>query len=625
MKKRSSLESRLCLLITGLLFALLLAVAHVQMVGQRAALLAERTQRYEILSKLLPLIYNPVSHESDWALCEKITQQFMNTDKDISYVVITDSQGRVLFGQARDVEEHRYKNLVGKQAARFMNLVGALSFSEARDPIRISVPALVKPKERGTISIAFGSRTLDAAAEEMETKLTITFVLAFMVGLIGAMLLARTIALLLRQLISAARAVEAGNLDVTVSVSSNDEIGELSETFNRMTAALKESRDKLIERANSDSLTGLYNHRYFQERLRSEIRRAERYKRPLTVIMLDIDHFKTLNDTHGHPIGDIVLQEVARILITKSRNEIDIVARYGGEEFAIILPECEASEGFSVAERLREAVQHHHFVDKNDVSIPVTISLGVAQYPLHSSEPEGLVMAADLAMYQSKSMGRNRSSLFNADVQTNKQSDPYRLYLLLHAADMSTIEAMAAAIDAKVQRKPGYFKAVVTHAVALAEEIGLSAKEQHHIRLGCLLHDIGNLGISDKVLNKRGPLTEEEWNTIKSHPSLGYSVVQKSPYLKAMIPGILYHHERWDGTGYPDGLRGDQIPMIARIISVVDAYHAMISDRRYRPALEVSQAIEELRRNAGTQFDPNIVEAFIRVLERENNAIENAA
>jgi len=624
MKRRSSLEYRLCLLVMGLLFAMLFAIGHVQMTGQRQALLEEKTEKFESLSKVLALTYTPMANKSDWALYREFTRRFMDTDKDISYVIITDAYGKVLFADSGETSPHQYKNFIGKQASRLMSLVGGLRDSNP-ETMRVNVPAMVGKDQRGMITVAFGSRSLVAAIEAMQTKLLTTFAFAFLAGLIGSILLAKAIICPLKKLITAARAVTAGDLNVSVPVSSHDEIGELTDSFNTMVASLKETTEKLIERANLDSLTGLYNHRYFQERVRSEIKRAERYSRPMSVIMLDIDHFKSLNDAHGHPVGDAVLVDLAEVLLAEARRDIDIITRYGGEEFALILPETELEGARFIAERIRLGVQRHAFQGKDVETVPVTISLGIAQYPIHSAEPEGLIMAADLAMYQSKSMGRNMTTSFNRDLRPNQDNDPYKLYLLLHATDMGTIEAMAAAVDAKSQRPPGYTRELVAHSVALAQQLGMSEDEQNDVRIATLLHDIGKLGISEAILSKEESLTKEELAIVQSHPILGHAIIQKSPHLKSMLPGILSHHEWWDGNGYPEGLAGEKIPRIARIIAVVDAYYAMITDRPHRKRRTAKEAAAEILKCSGLQFDPTVVEAFLGMLGIVQPELQNAA
>jgi len=623
MPKRSSLESRLCFLISALLFVLLLAVCRIQMTAQRTALIEAKVDKYQSLSKALSQTYTLLAQKEHGDLYRKIAARFMAADPDISHVIVSDANGRVLFAKKRESAPNKPRRIIDVKATGQAALIHLLNLPGEQEFKRIRIPAMVGPDKRGTITIRFGSRSVDAAVKEMAARLICTFALASLVGLLVAMCLGRAFSYPLKRLIVATKSVETGDFEISVPASFGGEMQDLAEAFNEMVAALKESRDKLIERANTDSLTSLYNHRYFHERLRSELRRAERYGRPLSVVMLDIDHFKTLNDTHGHPVGDMVLADLAKILLGGVRKDIDIVARYGGEEFALILPETEAPNAMICAEHLRAAVEQYRFVGKDGEAIPVTISLGVAQYPIHSSEREGLIMAADLAMYQSKSTGRNRATTFSNDSRADKNADPYKLYLLLQATDMSTIEAMAAAVDAKGRRYPGFSKAVMIHAVALAEKLGLSAREQDDVRIASLLHDIGKLGISDAVLNKREPLTEEEFEIIRSHPSIGYAIIQRSSHLQSMLPGILYHHEWWDGKGYPNGLKGEDIPLIARIIAVADSYHAMMTERPHCGARMPEDAKAELRLCAGTQFDPAVVDVFLSILEEE--AVRQAA
>ncbi|MGB9586939.1 MAG: bifunctional diguanylate cyclase/phosphohydrolase, partial [Armatimonadota bacterium] len=588
-------------------------VGYAHVIEEHKALSEAKSDKYASLSAALSTVFDYAARRGHKASFSEIASRFLETDPDISSITLTDSEGRVLAIKSRDLE-------VVEPSISPRDIFGiiAQAMGYPADSIRrITIRVPIGTAQHGTLVITYTARSLVVATEEALANLVFTLAVACIVGLLLGIYIAKLFSKPLGHLVTAAKSIGKGNLDVSVPDSSIAEMHELAEAFNGMIVALKESRDKLIERANTDSLTGLYNHRCFQERLRSELKRAERYSRPFSVVMIDIDHFKTLNDTHGHPVGDNVLREVASILQSQVRKDIDFVARYGGEEFALILPETDAENAMFCAEQLRKAVANHSFLGKNGETVPITISLGVAQYPIHSSEREGLIIAADLALYQSKSTGRNRTSVFSNDSRADRNKDPYNLYLLLQATDMSTLEAMAAAVDTKGLREPGFSKAVVAHAVALAREIGLSEQEQRDIRVAALLHDIGKLGIPDTILNKREPLTPDELNIIRSHPSIGYAIVQRSEHLKSILPGILHHHEWWDGTGYPNGQRGEEIPIFARIIAVVDSYHAMMTERPHARARTPEEAKTEIRRCAGTQFDPKIVRAFLRVLESE--------
>lgn len=617
MKIRISLESKICILVGGLLFGLLLAVGMVQMERYSSNLLAEKKSEYQGMANMLAMMFSPMGSEAGLNQYNAFTKRFMDSDPDIAYVMISDSHGNVAYTNTRKVEES-YKGILGVRIGKRVSAKNLfLDGAEQHETIRI--PATVRPGERGTITVGFVTHSIDSALGLMRSDLLYTFATALLIGILLAMLIAKAVTRPLHDLMRAAGRVAEDHLDVQVQKTSNDEVGDLVDHFNTMVKALTVSRDRLVERASTDSLTDLRNHRFFQESLRSEMKRTERYGRPVSVIMIDIDDFKNLNDTHGHPVGDSILQEVAKILAEGARADIDMVCRYGGEEFSIILPETNVEDAYVVAERIRENVANHFFLGKDQIEICVTISLGVAEHPIHSEEREGLVMAADLALYQSKSLGKNRTTVFSNDTRKNKSRDPYKLCLLLNATDTSTLEAIAVAVDAKGNRSPESSKIVGDHSVALAKKLGMSEVEQRDVRIASLLRDIGKLGIAASVLNKEGSLSDEERTIVQSHTTLGYSVVQKSPHLKSMLPGILHHHERWDGTGYPKALKGEDTPLVARIIGVVDAYHAMISDRPYSRGKSLSEAVEELRRESGKQFDPRIVECFLEVLSEESS------
>jgi diguanylate cyclase (GGDEF)-like protein/putative nucleotidyltransferase with HDIG domain len=360
------------------------------------------------------------------------------------------------------------------------------------------------------------------------------------------------------------------------------------------------------QRSRIDELTGLFNRRHFEERLKEEIGRHSRYGHVFSLLLLDLDNFKTYNDIYGHPAGDILLSQIGKI-IKGSVRSADQAFRYGGDEFAVILPQAAMDDAYVVAERVR--VQIAREMEEKDVA--VTCSIGVATYPADGVISGELVTVADTALYYAKRTGGNRVYLSSKIL--SEPLDDAGTYARRNG--LSAIYALVSTVEAKDPYTYGHSRKVNTYAVALAEAIGLSPEEVSRVSTAALLHDIGKIGVPDKVLNKKGKLTKEDWEAIKSHPRLGATIVGNIPNLAPCVSTILHHHERWDGSGYPEGLKGEQISVEARILAIADAFEAMSAARPYRPALCGEKVVKELRRAAGSQFDPRLVEVFIGIIE----------
>ena len=359
---------------------------------------------------------------------------------------------------------------------------------------------------------------------------------------------------------------------------------------------------RVHEGARLDELTGLFNRRHFEERLKEEIARHSRHSGIFSLFLIDLDSFKVYNDIYGHPMGDELLGQIGRIIRSSIRGG-DQAFRYGGDEFIVILPETTPDNAYVVAERLRGQMA----TEMGAKNIAVTCSIGLASYPSDGVMSGELVTATDTALYHAKQTGGNRVCLSAAIL-----SEPVaEAGTYARGSELSVVYALAAAVDAKDPYTYGHSRKVNVYAVALAEAIGLSPDEVSKVSTAALLHDVGKIGIPDKVLNKIGKLGAEDWEAIKSHPRLGANIVGNVPSLVPCISGILYHHERWDGTGYPEGLKGEGIPLEARILAIADAFCAMASARPYRKAFSHEKAMEELRNGAGTQFDPKLIEVFI--------------
>jgi diguanylate cyclase (GGDEF)-like protein/putative nucleotidyltransferase with HDIG domain len=362
------------------------------------------------------------------------------------------------------------------------------------------------------------------------------------------------------------------------------------------------------ERANTDELTGLFNHRYFYQRMDEEIARSSRFGEIFSLLTIDLDFFKTYNDVHGHLYGDKILRTIAERINANIRG-IDLAFRYGGDEFSILLPQVSPDNAVKVAERIRNSFAD----DVDNKGMPVSCSIGVATWPTDGVMREEIIQSSDAALYFAKQNGKNQvrlASEVDTSVSKIKNGFPNTSISVLN-----TIYALAATVDAKDHYTYGHSKKVSKYASEIATALGYSKEKITTIHTAGLLHDIGKIGVSDAILGKQSPLTEEDWQPIHAHPDMGAAIIKNVESLKDCLPGIQYHHEQYDGTGYPTGLKGENIPLDARILAVADSYDAMTSQRPYRKESRTKEeALEELIRNAGTQFDPNVVRVFVNLM-----------
>jgi diguanylate cyclase (GGDEF)-like protein/putative nucleotidyltransferase with HDIG domain len=365
-------------------------------------------------------------------------------------------------------------------------------------------------------------------------------------------------------------------------------------------------RARIADSTRTDSLTGLLNRRALEEMLDMELERATRAGRPLSVIVGDLESFSAVNERQGHAAGDLALQLVANDLL-KWKRRIDRAARIGGEEFALLLPETDERGAFIVAERLRRAT-HRTFAD---AAVPLTISFGVATSPMHGGDAVSLLRAADRAMAAAKELGSDRTVIYSDEVartlaQSGTQGDGQ--------LQLTTVIALAEALDIRDTGTGQHSHTVGRYAELMARELGLDEEHVERVRIAGVLHDIGKIGISDVVLSKPGPLDADEWKEMYTHPEIAARLLSR-PEFDDLRAWILAHHERPDGAGYPYGLSGDDIPLEARIVAVADAYEAMTADRVYRPSLGAETARTELKAASGSQFDAQVVNAFVRALD----------
>lgn len=423
---------------------------------------------------------------------------------------------------------------------------------------------------------------------------------------------------------------------IIAHLSSGEDITERKQIEKEKETLYKElikSNQRLKQLILRDPHTGLYNHRYLSEVIEAELFRAKRFGNPLSVMMLDVDYFKSINDVYGNQFGDLVLKQLARQLKNMVRR-YDTVIRFGGEEFIIISPGMDRVTALNLAHRLLDAVNLFNFGD-NKNTVKLKLSVGVASYP-----EDKIVSGMDLVDLASKILNKVKESGGNqiyssldikkespralkkhkeetADVQFLKN----KIEKLSKQANQSLSEAIfafAKTLKVKDHYTGEHTETTVHYATEIARELDLPRDEIEHVRQAAILHDLGKIGISEKILLKPAKLTKKEFNDVKKHPQIGVDIIRPLQFLHPLIPLVLYHHERWDGKGYPRGLKTDEIPVGARIIAIADVYQALISTRPYRKkAYSKSEAIKIIANGSGTQFDPYIVSSFLKILKQE--------
>ncbi|HNW39592.1 MAG TPA: PAS domain S-box protein [Candidatus Omnitrophota bacterium] len=411
----------------------------------------------------------------------------------------------------------------------------------------------------------------------------------------------------------------------------------LQETNRYKAAELEKSKlnrelIKINEKLKSISLidahTGLYNYRYLQEAIEVEFHQARRYAQNLAIIMLDVDYFKSINDVYGIAFGDLVLKQLAKQLKRMVRR-YDVLVRYSGEEFIVISPRLSRNVAFNMAQRLLDSLNFINFGNRKH-SVKLKISLSVVSFPEdRAKNGMDLVNLADMLLNKVKEGGGNRvyssldvknpikkgiekitksvgiKSLKNTIDKLNKQSKQ---------GLSESIFAFAKTLELKDHYTGEHVENTVHFAVGIAKELNLPKEDVELIKQASMLHDLGKIGISENILLKKGKLNKKEFEEIKKHPQIGADIIRPIQFLHDLIPFIFYHHERWDGKGYPSGIRGEDIPLGARVIAIADVYQALISDRPYHKAFTKTAAIDIIKKSSGTQFDPRIVSAFLRVV-----------
>ena len=366
---------------------------------------------------------------------------------------------------------------------------------------------------------------------------------------------------------------------------------------------IAELKSELARASSRDPISSqLLTLRTFRTQLELDVQRAERYGRPLAVAVLDIDRFRQFNLEHGYGAGDLVLARVGGAITAAIRTN-DLACRVGGDEFAIMFPETDAAGAHEAVGRILRLLES---VEAGGVRGHAA-SAGVAALE-PGQTPESLLAAAAAALETARAGGGGHAAVF-----ATADGDPIDADALA-GVHGDVIAALASALGERDRYTSDHSESVVDLAARVGESLALDPARVAKLRTAALLHDIGKVGVPDEILHKPGPLDEREWEIMRQHPVIGERIIRAIPGMGAIARAVRHEHERWDGNGYPDGLAGERIPIEARIILACDAYHAMVSDRPYRRAISHSEAITELTTNAGSQFDPQVVEALVGYL-----------
>ncbi|MEW9702031.1 diguanylate cyclase [Paenibacillus sp. SI8] len=376
----------------------------------------------------------------------------------------------------------------------------------------------------------------------------------------------------------------------------------LSHAFRRLFLMYNE----VSEKANKDSRTGLFNHSYFEEKLEEKIHQYREKDRSFSLALLDLDDFKKYNDAFGHPQGDKLLSLFGKILKEECESRKLLAARYGGEEFAIIMPEFSKAKAFAFLNELRKKINDTPF--EGVEVFPhgcISFSAGIYEVTKENYYKSQLVDLADRALSAAKDKGKNLVSIYGEQSQLPQSIEQ----------EIHDLEQQLKIFLSKDVYTFKHSKRVFSYAADMADVLGLHEDDRRLLILGALVHDIGKLEIPRDVLNKKTKLTTDEWEMVKKHVLWGKEIVLATGKYKDLVPLVELHHERFDGKGYPYGLKSDEIPKLARMLCIIDSFDAMTTERPYQVTKSLEEAVEELRRFAGVQFDPELVEPFILYIQ----------
>ena len=533
------------------------------------------------------------------------------TEEGLDGVVFFDAQGRARASSGRLAPQLRRLGAEAREVARtgrpvqqFREPSGDRTVETKLRPWSSddAVQVTLVPQDGGVLAAGFhvGWATNQMRTSTLSTSMALTGGALFIC--FGLMLMiGRLVTRPLGRLGSEVRDLDEGDDVEPLSEQSSPELQDLASDIWQMHERLKQA----LRESSTDPLTGIANHRAFQERLDSAVAAAARSGEPLALVALDLDHLKRINDTCGHVAGDRVITAVGREL-DAACGERDLCARTGGDEFAILCPGRDRAGATELAERVAAAIGALSIQRLTGLEAPAGLapsaSHGVAALAADVTTKDELVHAADTALYEIKFKRPDHRAVVGAA--------PAAPTSQLH----DVVRALALAVDAKDSGTQSHCETVAHLAVAAGRALRLDDAELEALRRAALLHDVGKIGTPDAVLLKPARLTDEEFRVMKEHPGLGYRIVRSAGLPDREAAWVLHHHEHLDGSGYPHGLRGDEIPLQSRIILVADAFEAMTSDRPYRRGRPADAAVAELRRCAGQQFDPAVVEVVASIV-----------
>ena len=401
------------------------------------------------------------------------------------------------------------------------------------------------------------------------------------------------------------------------------ELGFIDTAVSIASIALKNAvlYERVLHEARADSLTGVYNYKYFTEKIEEDF--SLNKDKSVSLMYIDVDDFRLYNQLYGNAEGNTILMSLASI-ISEEVNGSGTVYRYSGKVFAVILPDCDSSRAYPAAKRIQHRAAMLNSYQTQKKMMTITLSIGISESPGTAKTAKELAENADLALYNARMSGKGKVSVFRSHLPKSSRIAE-RVTEMIERYDSSgessyetysrTILALTAAIDAKDHYTYSHSQNVANYSSILASAVGLSDDQVRIVYEAALLHDIGKISISESILSKKGVLTEEEILAVQEHVNSSIDIIRHLPSMDYLIPAAVSHHERWDGAGYPRGLSGEEIPVLARCLAIADAFDAMTSDRPYRKRQPVEFAVKQIRENAGTQFDPQLAEVFVNLVE----------